>query len=69
MMKSPKMNITIGNIITQKRGNNYVSICSRNKKDNDNHLTAEIIEEITQEELDDLNSAFTFAEYIIALIK
>ena len=30
------------------------------KKDNDNHLTAEIIEEITQEELDDLNSAFTF---------
>ena len=32
------------------------------KKDNDNHLTAEIIEEITQEELDDLNSAFTFCQ-------
>lgn len=30
--ESPKMNITIGNIITQKRGNNYVSICSRNKE-------------------------------------
>lgn len=28
------------------------------KKDNDNHLTAEIIEEITQEELDDFKFCF-----------